>query len=43
MSSVFGEDSGTWSSVIEEWLEYKQMVVWLQVTEGGDIPEVGEG
>lgn len=37
LSFVFGEDSGTQSWVIVEWLKYKQMVVWLQVMEDEDI------
>lgn len=37
LSFVFGEDFGTWSWVIVEWLKYKQMVVWIQVIEDEDI------
>lgn len=37
LSFVFGEDSGTQSWVIVEWLKYKQMVAWLQVIEDTDI------
>lgn len=37
LSFVFGENSGTQSWVIVEWLKYKQMVAWLQVIEDTDI------